>query len=248
MSGKCTSHSTGLPLPWRQMLIFAAQQLDDTTAVHEAARASLNWILTSMGENRPLNHIVNAGAGYEIIWGRTAGLTCLFDPVSNRYKQTHNCNTVEKEADQATTTTAATVRVWWPSLFCRWIWIWYLSSFRLVHRRSTYAGLPLLLCSGWTRVEFSAAVSHLESPWLGGRVRIRTSRHPERRAESTALSSRSLHGEAGSWPPRPSGSARAKPSSMTGLKGCVKSVSLTEKPFLEIQNHSKFTAGCRNSR
>lgn len=30
------------------MLIFAARQLDDTTAVHEAARVSVNWIWASM--------------------------------------------------------------------------------------------------------------------------------------------------------------------------------------------------------
>lgn len=47
-----------------QILIFAAQQLDDTTAVHEAAPVSANWILTSMENNRALSHIVNTGADY----------------------------------------------------------------------------------------------------------------------------------------------------------------------------------------
>lgn len=47
--------------------MFAARQLDGTTAVDEAACVSGNWIATSMEEKRPLNRIVNAGAGYEII-------------------------------------------------------------------------------------------------------------------------------------------------------------------------------------
>lgn len=86
--------------------------------------------------------------------------------------------------------------------------------------------LAFLYCFAQVGLEWNS-----QPPWvtLTLQERIYTSRRPEERAESTALSSRSLHGEAGSWPPRLSSSARAKTSSTIGLKGCVEPVLVMEK-------------------